>query len=137
MPRKHVFLTPEWFAAVAAVQDEFGNAVKGRPKRAKVNLVVSKAPFSKKKPILAHIDSSSVLPRWNLGHLEKADVTLTLPWSVAKAVFVDNNPQIGMQAFMVGEATVEGDVAKAFKGATGSPNETTAEIAKRIAALTA
>ncbi len=47
-----------------------------------------------------------------LGHLENADVTVTLDYETARAIFVDGTAHAGMQAFMQGRIKVEGDLAK-------------------------
>jgi putative sterol carrier protein len=47
-----------------------------------------------------------------LGHLDEPDVTVTLEYDTARAIFVDGTAQAGMQAFMQGRIKVEGDLAK-------------------------
>ena len=48
----------------------------------------------------------------DLGHLEDPDLTVTVDWTTAKAIFVEQNPQAGMQAFMAGKVKVQGDMTK-------------------------
>ncbi len=46
------------------------------------------------------------------GHLDKPDVTVTLDYDTAKAIFVDGTLGAGMKAFMDGKVRVQGDMAK-------------------------
>ena len=48
----------------------------------------------------------------DLGHLDKADVTVTLDYDTAKAVFVDGTVAAAMTAFMEGKVRVQGEMAK-------------------------
>ena len=41
-----------------------------------------------------------------------AEVEVTVDWATAKSIFVDNDPQAGMQAFMQGKVKVQGDMTK-------------------------
>ena len=52
--------------------------------------------------------------RWKLetGHIDPVDLKVTLDYATAKAILVEGNPQVGMQAFMAGKIKVEGDMAK-------------------------
>ena len=46
------------------------------------------------------------------GEIESADVTLTTDYATARALFVDQDPQAAMQAFMSGKIKVQGDMSK-------------------------
>jgi len=83
-----------------------------------------------------HIDTTSGEMEMAEGHIEGAEVKLTVPYSVAKAIFVDNNPQAGMQAFMSGQIKVEGDMTKLMAMQGGAPDATATEMAGKIAEIT-
>jgi hypothetical protein len=102
----------------------------------KMNQVITDVPFGEGS-IDAHMDSSSGEMEMDLGHIDDAEVKITVPYSVAKAIFVENNPQAGMQAFMAGQIKVEGDMTKlmAMQGG-GAPDPGAAEIAKKIQEIT-
>jgi hypothetical protein len=102
----------------------------------KMNQVITDVPFGEGS-IDAHMDSSSGEMEMDLGHIDDAEVKITVPYSVAKAIFVENNPQAGMQAFMAGQIKVEGDMTKlmAMQGG-GAPDPSAAEIAKKIQEIT-
>jgi putative sterol carrier protein len=73
------------------------------------------------------------------GHLEEPDVTVTLDYDTAKAVFVDGTAQAGMQAFMAGRVKVEGDMAKllaAMQAQVAPANPAALELARRIQSIT-
>src|SRR5690242_14480634 len=50
--------------------------------------------------------------KFEQGHVDGAPTKVTIPFDVAKAMFVDGNPQAAMQAFMAGQIKVEGDMTK-------------------------
>ncbi len=58
------------------------------------------------------MDTSSGELVMELGHVEEPDVTLTLDYLTARAIFVDGTAQAAMAAFMQGKVRVEGDLAK-------------------------
>jgi putative sterol carrier protein len=64
---------------------------------------------------------------------------VTLDYETAKAVLVDGNMQIAMQAFMAGKIKAEGDLTKLMAlqaSGVSAVDPTAAEIAKRIQDLT-
>jgi hypothetical protein len=101
----------------------------------KMNQVITDVPFGE-GTIEAHMDSSSGEMEMDLGHIADAEVKITVPYSVAKAIFVENNPQAGMQAFMAGQIKVEGDMTKLMSMQGGAPDATATEIAGKIAEIT-
>ena len=70
------------------------------------------------------------------GHIENPDVTVTLDYATAKAIFVDGNPQAGMQAFMSGKIKVAGDMTKLMAMQSGAADPVAAELAQKIAEIT-
>jgi hypothetical protein len=101
----------------------------------KMNQIITDVPFGE-GTIEAHMDSSSGEMEMDLGHIDDAEVKITIPYTVAKAIFVENNPQAGMQAFMAGQIKVEGDMTKLMSMQGGAPDATATEIAGKIAEIT-
>ena len=135
---KYPFLSPEWMEEGRKIREEFrgkGGAPGGA--QMKMNLIITEVPFSE-GPLDAHLDTTGGDMDMDEGHIDGAEVKLTVPYSVAKALFVENNPQVAMQAFMSGQIKVEGDMTKlmAMQGAAGAPDATAAELAARIAEIT-
>ena len=71
----------------------------------------------------------------DIGHIDDAEVTITIDYATAKAIFVDGNPQAGMQAFMAGKIKVQGDMTKLM--AMGQARRShAAEVAAKIKDIT-
>ncbi|MGH9214005.1 MAG: SCP2 sterol-binding domain-containing protein [Acidimicrobiales bacterium] len=100
----HTFLSEEWFEAVEALRDE---APEPSPtmKDLTLNIVVTGTPNGEAE---VHISGG----QFERGLVDGAPTKLTVPYDVAKAVFVEGNQQAGMQAFMSGQIRVEGDMTK-------------------------
>jgi hypothetical protein len=101
----------------------------------KMNQVITDVPFGE-GTIDAHLDSSSGSPSMDLGHIEGADVKITVPYAVAKAIFVEGNAAAGMQAFMSGQIKVEGDMTKLMAMQGAAPEAAALEIQHKIKAIT-
>ena len=104
---KYPFLSDDWFVAVRQLQDEHDMAV---PPEAeiKMNLMITETPFGIDRAI--HMAAASGRADWGHGHLDDADVTMTLAYETAKAIFVGGNPQAAIEAFMAGKITMQGDI---------------------------
>jgi len=131
------FLSPEWVAAARAIGEEYADRVAAPVISVRVNQVVTDAPGGRQ--IDAHLDTSTGTTVMDLGHLEAPDVTITVDYATAKALFVDQDPQAAMQAFLAGKIKVEGDFAKlmALQGQRLQPDPVAAEAAERVRAITA
>jgi putative sterol carrier protein len=101
----------------------------------KMNLVVNEVPFDE-GPFDAHLDTTSGEITLNPGHLEVADLKVTIDYATAKAILVEGNPQAGMQAFMAGRIRVEGDMSKLLALQAAPADPVHAEIAARIREIT-
>jgi hypothetical protein len=105
------FLSEEWISEGRRIRAEHvGGGIKV-PAVVRMNQVITEVPFGE-GTVAAHLDTSSGELVMELGHLESADVTVTLDYETARAIFVDGTAQAGMQAFMQGKIKVEGDLAK-------------------------
>lgn len=130
------FLSEEWIEQATALRQEFEGRSPAAPSAMRMNLVVTTVPFGD-GDIQAHIDTSSGQLELDFGHLDEADVKLTLDYDTAKAIVVDQDQQKAMAAFMGGRIKVEGDMSKllAMQGAPVDPVQI--EIAERLKAITA
>ena len=127
------FLSDEWIAAAKQIRED-GPAAPV-PHVMKMNLVVTEVPFGD-SDIDAHMDTTSGELEMDLGHLEGEDLTVTVDYTTAKAIFVEGNPQAGMQAFMAGKIKVQGDMTKMMAMQNAAPDEAQLETAAKIAAIT-
>jgi putative sterol carrier protein len=103
-----------------------------------MNQVITDVPFGA-GTINAHIDTSSGELAMDTGHLDVADVKVTLDYATAKAVLVDGNMQAAMQAFMAGKIKAEGDITKLMalqSSGAGAADPVAAEIGHRIQEIT-
>jgi hypothetical protein len=128
------FLSDEWITEARRIREEYesGAAV---PHQVRMNLVITEVPFGD-GPIDAHLDTSEGAVRLDLGHLDPADLKVTVDYVTAKSILVEGNPQAGMQAFMQGKIKVEGDMAKLMALQTVPPDAGAQEIAQRLRDIT-
>ena len=134
---KYPFLSPEWMEEARKIREEFRGKGGAAPAPMKMNQVITDVPFGE-GTLDTHIDTTSGEMEMETGHIEGAEVKLTVPYSVAKAIFVEGNPQAGMQAFMSGQIKVEGDMTKlmAMQGGPAAADPVSQEMAQRIAEIT-
>jgi hypothetical protein len=134
---KYPFLSDEWVAAAREIRHELKAAGTTPAHVIKMNQIVTDVPFGT-GTILSHLDTSSGEMDIEFGHLEHADVIVTLDYATAKAILVEGNPQVGMQAFMAGKIKVDGDLAKllALQSIVASGDSEAIAIARRIQAMT-
>lgn len=130
------FLSDEWMAEAKKIRDEYKGKTPPAAHAVKMNQVITDVPFGG-GTVNAHMDSSSGDAEFEMGHLDGPDVTVTLDYETAKAIFVDGNPQAGMQAFMAGKIKVDGDMTKLMAMQQGAPDDMTKELAGKIQAITA
>jgi hypothetical protein len=118
----HVFLSDDWFDAVEELRDEMPEPP-AAAKDLKINIVVAGGPDG---------------DRFERGLAEGAPTKLTVPFDVARAMFIDGNQQAGMQAFMSGQIKVEGDMTKLMAmQAGGGPTPEQLAIQAKLKDLTA
>ena len=132
---KYPFLSDEWMDEAKKIREEFRGQGAPAAHAVKMNQVITDVPFGD-GTINAHMDTSSGELEMETGHIDGADLTVTLDYDTAKAIFVEGNPQAGMQAFMAGKIMVQGDLTKLMAMQSGAPDPSAQEVAKRIAEIT-
>ena len=132
----HPFLSDEWMAEAKAIRERYAGQTAKVATTFKINQVVTGAPFGE-GTVNSYIDTSSGDVVTDLGHLDDADVTVTTDYETAKKIFVDQDQAAGMQAFMAGKITVQGDMMKLMAMQTAMPNdEVSQKIAEEIKGIT-
>jgi hypothetical protein len=122
--------------AAKAIREEFRGKTAPLAHVVKMNQIITDVPFGD-GTVNAHMDTSSGEMDMDTGHIEGADVTVTLDYATAKAIFVEGNPQAGMQAFMSGKIKVAGDMTKLMAmQQSGAADPAADEMAKKIADIT-
>ncbi|MGH9129467.1 MAG: hypothetical protein ACRDY2_11025 [Acidimicrobiales bacterium] len=132
----YAFLTDEWVEQVRLLREEY--RVRMRPVRqaVRMNLVITEVPFGAGN-IDASFDTTSGDIEMDVGHLEKVDLSVTLDYLTARALFVEGNQGTVMQAWMAGKIKVEGDMQKLLIAMqTTSVDVATVALAARIKEVT-
>ena len=133
---KYPFLSEEWMEEAKKIREEYRGKGQKIPHAVKMNQVITNVPFGE-GTIDAHMDTTSGELEMDQGHIEGADVKVTLDYDTAKAIFVDGNPQAGMQAFMAGKIKVEGDMTKLMAmQSAGAPDAEAQELNNKIKEIT-
>jgi putative sterol carrier protein len=132
------FLTDEWLEQAKAIREEYRGKAGAPPHVVKMNLNIKDCPdgVGEGGVMAAHMDSTGGEMEMDTGHLDEPQLTVTLPYDIAKAILVEGNPQAGMQAFMSGQIQVTGDMTKLMAMQSGAVDPVQAEIAGKIQAIT-
>lgn len=134
MAETYPFLTDEWIAAARQIREEFRDQVPAGEHAVKLNQVITSVPFGE-GTLEVYLNSSDGELEMETGHLDDAEVSITLDYETARAVFLD--PQSAIQLFMAGKIRVQGDMTKLLQ-MVQTPSESLAgEAQRRIAAITA
>lgn len=129
------FLSDQWVEEARAIRTEYKGKSPAIPHVVRMNLVVTNVPFGE-GTIDAHMDTTSGEIELEPGHIDPADLKVTVDYDTAKAILVEGNPQAGMQAFMAGKVRVEGDMAKLMALQTVPPDPSAQEVAARLRQIT-
>ncbi len=132
---RYAFLSPEWIGAARAIHEELDGPDTAPTAKVRMNLVVENVPFGT-ATLDAHLDTSDGTLELDTGHLDKADVKVSLDYSTAKAILVDGDGQAAMQAFMSGRIRVEGDMAKLLAFQSSPATGAAVAAAERIRSIT-
>ena len=125
------FLSDGWFDEVKKITEAAGDLeIPDAIKDIKINLVVRDAPDG---TIDAHIAGGS----FGKGALPDASTTLKLGYELAGKLFVEQDQNAGMQAFMSGQIQVEGDMSKMMAMQSGGgPTEKQKKVQEQIKSMT-
>lgn len=133
------FLSEEWLDQAKKIREEYRGKAGAPPHVVKMNLVIKECPdgVGEGGVVHAHMDSTDGEMEMDTGHLDDPQLTVTLPYEVAKSILVEGNPQAGMQAFMSGQIQVTGDMTKLMAmQQPGAIDPVQAEIAAKIKDIT-
>ncbi len=130
------FLSDDWVTEARKLREEYQGKGNAMPHQVTMNLVINEVPFGTGS-IDAHLDTSDGSIKLELGHVDPADLKVTVDYGTAKAILIEENSQAAMQAFMSGKIKVEGDMAKLMALQMVPPDEHAKELAARLRAMTA
>lgn len=97
------FLSDAWLDDVQQLAADAGKGL--MPDTVQLNMVVTGSPEGDKE---LHVADGAFAK----GLLDGAPTKITLPYEVARSMFVKGDQQAAMQAFMSGQIKVEGDMTK-------------------------
>jgi len=127
----HAFLSDAWFKESERIRDEINPPVPDAIKNIVVNLVVKNGPEG---DVEARIQAG----KFEKGLAANAPTKLTVPYDVAKAMFISNDQQASMQAFMTGQIQVEGDMGVLMQmQMAGPPSAEAVQLQERVKSMTA
>lgn len=109
---QYPFLSPDWIVEVKKLRDSFSGEIGEPVVDVKFNINVEKSPHHNGDTIEAHIDTSKGQMMVDSGHMDGAELTVTIDYGTAKAMFIARNPSVVMEAFFAGKILVEGDASK-------------------------
>jgi hypothetical protein len=129
------FLSDEWIVEVRKVHEEYRGRAEPTGDAVRMNQLITDVPFGE-GAMQAHLDTTSGELEMDLGHLDAPDVTLTLDYASARDIFVNQDRDAAMQAFMAGKIKVQGDMTKLLTMLQAPVEPIAAEVAERIKDLT-
>jgi putative sterol carrier protein len=133
----HAFLSDEWMAAARAIREQYADQIPEVTTVIRINQVITDVPFGDGE-VHSYIDTSSGHLVLELGALDEPDATITTDYDTAKALFVEQDQAVAMQAFMEGRIKVQGDMMKMMAMQVAVPeNEFSDRVAEEIKAITA
>jgi putative sterol carrier protein len=130
------FLSQEWIDEAKRLRDEMGPPASPPAHAVRMNQIITDVPFGD-GDLRTYMDTSDGNVELDLGELENPDLTVTLDYETAKAIFVEQNQQAGMQAFMSGKIKVQGDMTKLMAMQSAQPDPAAVELGQKIKDMTA
>lgn len=133
---EHQFLSDEWMIAAREIRARYQSDSVKIPVGVRMNQIITGVPFGE-GTVATYTDTTSGSLDIDLGHLETVDVTVTTDYTTARNIFVEQDPNFTMQAFMSGKIKVEGDMLKMMALQGAMPQDETAKtIAAEIKSIT-
>jgi hypothetical protein len=126
----HQFLSDGWFEEAERIRAEIDPPVPAMIQDLVINLVVKNGPGG-------DIEAKMSGGRFLKGLAADAPTKLTVPYDIAHKMFIEQDPQASMQAFMSGQIQVEGDMSKIMAmQAAGPPSPEALQVQSRIKEMT-
>jgi putative sterol carrier protein len=130
-----LFLSEEWINAAREIRLKYADQAPPIPHKIKMNQVITDVPFGEGE-VRVYMDSTDGHMELEFGEVEAADVTVTTDYETARKIFVEQDPQAGMQAFMSGKIKIAGDMTKLMMMQASPPDELAKKIAQEIKDIT-
>ena len=126
----HKFLSEPWFEEIEGMRDEVPPAT-GPMADFVLNIVVTGAPDG---DVEVHMNKG----QFERGLADDAPTKVSVPYDVAKDIFINGNQAAAMQAFMAGQIKVEGDMTRlmAMQAGGGAPTPEQKAFQEKLQAIT-
>ncbi len=127
----HAFLSAGWLEEAEKIRQEINTPVPEAAQDLVINLVVTGGPAG-------DIEARMTGGKFEQGLADDAPTKLTVPYAVAKSMFIDGDQEAAMQAFMSGQIQVEGDMSKlmAMGGGGGGAGPDAQKLRERLKEIT-
>lgn len=126
----HQFLSDEWLAEAEKLREDAPEPSEAA-KNIVINMVVTGGPQGE---VQMRMEGG----RFEQGLADGAPTKVTLPYDLAKKMFIDGDQAAGMQGFMTGQIKVEGDMSKLMQlQRPGGPTAEEQAFQKRLQDITA
>lgn len=137
MATAYPFLSPDWMNAARTLRETLPRPDTAPPVAVRMNLVVTDTPFD--ADVQGHVDTTDGEVIIEDGHLDGPDLTVTVDYETARAIFIDQDAAAAMQAFMGGRIKVDGDLTKmlAMQASTAAPDANAQALADALRDITA
>ena len=137
MATAYPFLSPDWMNAARALRETMPRPDTAPPVAVRMNLVVTDTPFD--SDVQGHVDTTDGEVVIEDGHLDGPDLTVTVDYETARAIFIDQDAAAAMQAFMGGRIKVDGDLTKmlAMQASAAAPDANAQGLANALRDITA
>jgi hypothetical protein len=134
----YVFLSEEWMIAAREIRARYEGDLPEITAAVRLNQVITDVPFGE-GTVHAHIDTTRGAMVFELGHLDEPDAVIMTDYVTARALLVERDPAVFMQAMMQGRVQLQGDMMKLLAAMTSqsAPTELADQVAEEIAAITA
>jgi putative sterol carrier protein len=131
------FLSPDWMNAARTLRETLSRPDTAPPVAVRMNLVVTDTPFD--ADVQGHVDTTDGEVVIEDGHLDGPDLTVTVDYETARAIFIDQDAAAAMQAFMGGRIKVDGDLTKmlAMQASAAAPDANAQALADALRNITA
>jgi predicted unusual protein kinase regulating ubiquinone biosynthesis (AarF/ABC1/UbiB family) len=103
------FLSPEWIGAMQELRDELDLSLPPGVPAAVANLTVTDVPFGD-GTVTAHVDTTGRAVEVDLGHVPNADIQIRIDHVTARAIVLEQRPQLAVSAFLTGKIKLTGNL---------------------------
>jgi putative sterol carrier protein len=134
----YAFLSEEWMVAAREIRARYEGQLPDIAAAVRINQVITDVPFGE-GTVFAYIDTSGGAMEFELGQLDEPDAVIMTDYHTARAMLVERDPTVLMQAMMQGRVQLQGDMMKllAAMQSQATPTELGEQVAVEIAAITA